>query len=167
MTVADWRNIPLSYLDPLPLIEPRRGRPVGLCRHPAPWLGGEPCPREKGHPGECFWAVLFEHGVHWKAIVYRGAGRVKVARGSFSERPDGLDLLEHLQLLTRKRFEEAARRDDRGVNMRPEYDTRSITPAREDVAEPSNQVRKQEHPRESAASRAARAMVREANHGGL
>lgn len=168
--MASWRNIPLGYLEWLPMVEPR-GAYVGLCRAMPPHFGAEPCPREKGHPGECFWAVTFEHGSYWKAIVYRGRGREKVARGDFSEKPTGRDLLGYLQLLTRKRLEEAARRQgaldhpvsipettpevaarsghvDPGANYAPKYDTRSITP-----------------PRDSAAARAARAMVKEAQNG--
>lgn len=161
MPVTSWRNIPVAALKHLPLIAPQWGAHSALCGQPARARGSLPCPREQGHPGECFWVLLFEHGNYWKAIVYRGDGR-QVARGDFSSPPDGWDLLAYLQLLTRKRLEEQAKATVIVAPAPPTSLARRSSPPR-----PLPPLELEQLPLKTAAARSARAMAREAERGAL
>lgn len=136
--------------------------------------GAAGCPREHGHSGEHFWWIAWQFGGYpngyWKVMVYRtstdpGGGRIAVAKGNFASKPNGRDVLALLQLLTRKRLEEKARAAHARANPQPLVEPPEALPFghAEDVA--SNVGAKQEQPRESAAARAARAMVEEARSG--
>lgn len=112
---GDPRRVPM----PPPLFRiterPRSTHGLLLCNLRPTVHGALPCPREKGHPGPCYWWTLTELGERRFLVnVYRGeaAAREKVLRGHFTEPPELADVFDYLILMaTLRRREQAARQE--------------------------------------------------------
>ncbi len=166
--MPSWQNLPVSRLVTLPVLQPPRYSPARLCLQRAPFIGGASCPREQGHPGECFWWLAWQLGGnpegYWVAVVYRGASREAVSRGTFMEKPTMHDILAYLQLITRKRLEEKAKAEHARENPTPlvPEDRGERFPYTDGGVEVLRISDAPVTKAESAASRAARAMAAEA-----
>lgn len=73
--------------------------------------GGEPCPREHGHPGPHYWWIRFQVG-NWRVTVYEGEEeqRRTVCRGAFTQLPEQADVHQLLVTIGDRRRQELERR---------------------------------------------------------
>lgn len=74
---------------------------VTLCGEPTDVIGAGACPREHGHPGDCYWWIAFELGASWRVVVYSGEPQERVprCRGAFVDDPGAGDVYWLLVLI--------------------------------------------------------------------
>lgn len=75
-------------------------------------VGAGPCPRARGHAGECYWWLAWEGDAGWRVIVYSGDAynRQRRCKGSFIAEPDVRDVGHLLRVLSPLKKREVAKR---------------------------------------------------------
>lgn len=136
-----------------------------LCGHKvAHGEGAEPCPREPGHPGDCYFWIPIERAYGITVLVYVFYGefnehRKTLCKGEFESWPNGYDVQRLVRVIVQLRRREKAEAAAARANPQPvvpDFSGEAVAGGKG----AKNNTRLITPPSESKAARSARALAR-------